>query len=40
MMMGITMPDSGEVKIFGKPFERQSLERVGYLPEERAFTRR
>jgi ABC-2 type transport system ATP-binding protein len=37
MMMGITMPDSGEVKIFGKPFERQSLERVGYLPEERGL---
>jgi len=37
MMMGITMPDSGQVLLFGKPFERQSLERVGYLPEERGL---
>ena len=37
MMMGITMPDSGMVSLFGKPFERKSLERVGYLPEERGL---
>lgn len=37
MMMGITMPDSGQVKLFGRPFERKSLERVGYLPEERGL---
>jgi ABC-2 type transport system ATP-binding protein len=37
MMMGITMPDSGRVSLFGKPFERRSLERVGYLPEERGL---
>ena len=37
MMMGITLPDSGQVSLFGKPFERQSLERVGYLPEERGL---
>lgn len=37
MMMGITMPDSGRVALFGKPFERKSLERVGYLPEERGL---
>lgn len=37
MMMGITMPDSGTIKLFGKPFERASLERVGYLPEERGL---
>jgi ABC-2 type transport system ATP-binding protein len=37
MMMGITMPDSGTVSLFGKPFERESLERVGYLPEERGL---
>ena len=37
MMMGITMPDSGHVNLFGKPFERKSLERVGYLPEERGL---
>jgi len=37
MMMGITIPDSGKVSLFGKPFERKSLERVGYLPEERGL---
>jgi ABC-2 type transport system ATP-binding protein len=37
MMMGITMPDSGQVKLFDQPFERKSLERVGYLPEERGL---
>jgi len=37
MMMGITIPDSGTVRLFDKPFERKSLERVGYLPEERGL---
>src|ERR1700734_3688770 len=37
MMMGITMPDSGRINLFGKPFERASLRSVGYLPEERGL---
>jgi len=37
MMMGITIPDSGTVSLFNKPFDRASLERVGYLPEERGL---
>jgi ABC-2 type transport system ATP-binding protein len=37
MIMGITLPDSGQVNLFDKPFERKSLERVGYLPEERGL---
>jgi ABC-2 type transport system ATP-binding protein len=37
MMMGITVPDSGKVNLFGKPFDRKSLNRVGYLPEERGL---
>src|ERR1035438_8396275 len=37
MMMGITVPDSGRISLFGRPFERKSLERVGYLPEERGL---
>ena len=37
MMMGITVPDSGRISLFEKPFERRSLERVGYLPEERGL---
>jgi len=37
MMIGITIPDSGQITLFGKPFERRSLHRVGYLPEERGL---
>jgi ABC-2 type transport system ATP-binding protein len=37
MMMGITIPDTGRISLFGKPFERKSLEQVGYLPEERGL---
>jgi ABC-2 type transport system ATP-binding protein len=37
MMIGMTVPDSGTVRLFGKPFERTSLHRVGYLPEERGL---
>ena len=37
MMMGITIPDSGRISLFGKPFERKSLDNVGYLPEERGL---
>jgi len=37
MMIGITAPDSGTIHLFGKPFERKSLQRVGYLPEERGL---
>ncbi|HEU4414749.1 MAG TPA: ATP-binding cassette domain-containing protein, partial [Candidatus Angelobacter sp.] len=37
MMIGITVPDSGQVQLFGKPFERKSLHKVGYLPEERGL---
>jgi ABC-2 type transport system ATP-binding protein len=37
MMLGITLPDSGRISLFGKPFDRVSLDRVGYLPEERGL---
>ena len=37
MMIGITVPDSGEISMFGKPFARTHLRRVGYLPEERGL---
>src|SRR3984885_11314416 len=37
MMIGITVPDSGTVSLFGEPFKRDSLNRVGYLPEERGL---
>ena len=37
MMIGMTMPDSGSVSLFGQPFTREALSRVGYLPEERGL---
>ena len=37
MMIGITAPDSGEVRVFGRPFDRKCLEKIGYLPEERGL---
>jgi ABC-2 type transport system ATP-binding protein len=37
MMIGITVPDSGQISMFGKPFVRKDLQRVGYLPEERGL---
>jgi ABC-2 type transport system ATP-binding protein len=37
MMIGITRPDSGRVSLFGQPFHREGLKRVGYLPEERGL---
>ncbi|HME57826.1 MAG TPA: ATP-binding cassette domain-containing protein [Terracidiphilus sp.] len=37
MMMGITLPDSGRISLFDKPFERSNLGQVGYLPEERGL---
>lgn len=37
MMIGITLPDQGKVNLFDKPFDRSSLQRVGYLPEERGL---
>jgi len=37
MMIGITVPDSGTVSLFGKPFSRKMLASVGYLPEERGL---
>jgi len=42
MMIGITVPDSGAVRIFGEPLgggalSRRLLNRVGYLPEERGL---
>ncbi|MGH7814141.1 MAG: ABC transporter ATP-binding protein [Candidatus Binataceae bacterium] len=40
MMIGITSPDSGAVRLFGEPFVRAALRKIGYLPEERGLYRR
>ena len=37
MMIGMTVPDAGFVELFGKPFSRDALHRIGYLPEERGL---
>src|SRR5438445_9892317 len=40
MMIGITAPDAGAIRIFGQPFSRELLTRIGYLPEERGLYRK
>jgi ABC-2 type transport system ATP-binding protein len=40
MMIGITSPDSGSVRLFDERLRRSALRRVGYLPEERGLYRR
>ncbi len=37
MIVNITMPDAGEIRLFGKPMSAQLQERVGYLPEDRGL---
>ncbi len=37
MLMDIILPDSGQVRLFGQPFDRSQLWRIGYLPEERGL---
>lgn len=37
ILMDIIRADSGEVFLFGEPFRRDQLDRVGYLPEERGL---
>jgi ABC-2 type transport system ATP-binding protein len=40
MIVGITLPDRGTIRLFDTPFARASLGRVGYLPEERGLYRK
>src|SRR6201986_2543511 len=40
MIVGMTLPDSGTVRLFEQPFHREHLRRVGYLPEERGLYKR
>jgi ABC-2 type transport system ATP-binding protein len=40
MMVGMTLPDSGTVRLFDETFRRDHLRRVGYLPEERGLYKR
>jgi ABC-2 type transport system ATP-binding protein len=37
MMMNITLPDEGSLKVFGASVDEHVKERIGYLPEERGL---
>src|SRR5262245_39609060 len=37
MIVSITMPDSGQIALFGRPMNAKLQERVGYLPEDRGL---
>jgi len=37
MIVNITMPDSGEIRLFDQPMNSKLQERVGYLPEDRGL---
>ena len=40
MIMNITAPDSGDIRILGHPMDRRTQNRIGYLPEERGLYRK
>ena len=40
MIMNITAPDSGDIRILGRPMDRAMQNRIGYLPEERGLYRK
>ncbi len=40
MIMNITAPDSGEIRVLGAPMNRATQNRIGYLPEERGLYRK
>src|SRR5215831_6778738 len=40
MIMDITAPDRGSIRVLGHPSSRKALSRAGYLPEERGLYRR
>ncbi len=37
MIVNITMPDAGEIRLFDQPMSSKLQERVGYLPEDRGL---
>ena len=40
MIMNITKPDSGEIRVLGEKMNDRLQERIGYLPEERGLYRK
>ena len=37
MIVGITIPDEGNIELFGRSFSHELQDRIGYLPEERGL---
>jgi ABC-2 type transport system ATP-binding protein len=37
MVLGLIMPDEGNIRYYGKPYSREQLSMLGYLPEERGM---
>ena len=40
MIMNITKPDEGTIRVLGEPMGEELQERIGYLPEERGLYRK
>src|SRR5712691_469382 len=40
MIMDITAPDDGQIRVLGAPMSRETQNRIGYLPEERGLYRK
>lgn len=40
MIVNITVPDSGRIRLFGRPMSTELQDRIGYLPEERGLYKR
>jgi ABC-2 type transport system ATP-binding protein len=40
MIMNITKPDEGEIRVLGEPMNEKLQHRIGYLPEERGLYRK
>ncbi len=40
MILGLLKPDAGSIHLFGNPWSREMLPRLGYLPEERGLYKR
>ena len=36
-IMGIVEPDAGRIELAGRPWSRESVRSIGYLPEERGL---
>jgi ABC-2 type transport system ATP-binding protein len=37
MVLGLILPDSGDIRYLGKPYGKEQLSMLGYLPEERGM---